>query len=111
MIQEEHSRSLNEHSTHSTETPRQRSGLARMSAQYKLWASRSMEAQPTNGPSRFLILGQPDRLTQITRATDELGRCTDELKKPLCLSDRWGAFLGQADWLAELHNLLYEEQS
>jgi hypothetical protein len=111
MIQEEHSRSLNEQSTHSTETERQRSGRARMSVQFKLSESPNTDPRPTSGPSRLLSTALQNRLTQITRATDELGRCTDELKKPLCLSDRWGAFLGQADWLAELHNLLYEEQS
>jgi hypothetical protein len=109
MIQEEHSRSLNEHSTHSTETPRQRSGLARMSAQYKLSESPNTDRQHTSGQSLLLSTALQNRLTQISRAVEELNRCGDELRKPLCLSDRWGAFLGQADWLAELHNLLYEE--
>jgi hypothetical protein len=110
MIQEEHSRSLNEHPTHSTETERQRSGRARMSAQYKLWASRSMEAQPTNGPSRFLILGQPDRLTQIARCADELARCVAERPNARTLEDMWGVWLGEMDWYTELHRLLYEEE-
>jgi hypothetical protein len=110
MIQEEHSRSLNEPLTHSTETERQRSGRARMSVQYKLSEWPNTDPQPTSGQSLSLNTEQQNRLTQINRAVEELNRCGDELRKPLCLSDRWGAFLGQADWLAELHNLLYEEQ-
>jgi hypothetical protein len=111
MNRDEKSRSLGERSTHSAETARQLCGSAAMSVAYRLPESRNTDPRPTSGPSRLLSTALQNRLTQITRATDELGRCTDELKKPLCLSDRWGAFLGQADWLAELHNLLYEEQS
>jgi hypothetical protein len=114
MIQDEHSRSLNEHSTHSTETERQRSGRARMSAQYKLWASRSMEAQPTAGPSPSLSSGQPDRLNQrlaqIAQCADELARCVAERPNAHTLEDMWGLFLGEMDWYTELHRLLYEEE-
>jgi transposase len=110
MIQEEHSRSLNEHPTHSTETERQRSGRARMSAQYKLWASRSMEAQPTAGQSPSLSSEQQNRLTQISRCADELARCVAERENAHTLGDKWGVWLGEMDWYTELHRLLYEEE-
>jgi hypothetical protein len=110
MNQDEKSRSLGEQPTHSSETQRQLCGRAAMSAQYKLWQSRSMEAQPTNGPSRFLILGQPDRLTQIARCADELARCVAERENARTLGDKWGVWLGEMDWYTELHRLLYEEE-
>jgi hypothetical protein len=109
MIQEEHSRSLNEPSTHSTETPRQRSGRARMSVQFKLSESPNTEVRPTDGQSLSLSSEQQNRLTQISHAVQELNRCIDEQPNARTLEDKWGVFLGEADWYCELHRLLYEE--
>jgi hypothetical protein len=110
MIQEERSRSLNEHSTHSTETERQRSGRARMSVQYKLSESPSTEVRPTAGQSPSLSSEQLVRLNQISRCADELARCVAERENARTLGDKWGVWLGEMDWYTELHRLLYEEQ-
>jgi hypothetical protein len=114
MIQEEHSRSLNEQSTHSIETPRQRSGRARMSVQYKLSESPNTEVRHTAGQSPSLSSEQlarlNQRLAQISRCADELARCVAERENALTLGDKWGVWLGEMDWYTELHRLLYEEE-
>jgi hypothetical protein len=110
MIQEEHSRSLNEHSTHSIETERQRSGRARMSVQYKLSESQSMDQRPIAGQSPSLSSEQLARLNQISRCADELARCVAERDNAQTLGDKWGVWLGEMDWYTELHRLLYEEE-
>jgi hypothetical protein len=110
MIQEEHSRLSGGPLTHSTETPRQRSGRARMSVQYKLSESPNTEVRPTAGPSPSLSSEQLARLTQISRCADELARCVAERENARTLGDKWGVWLGEMDWYTELHRLLYEEQ-
>jgi hypothetical protein len=111
MTQDEHSRSAAEPRMPTSETPRQRSGLARMSVQYKLSESPNTDPQPTAGQSLLLNTEQQNRLTQISRAVQELNRCIDEQPNARTLEDKWGVFLGEADWYCELHRLLYEEQS
>jgi hypothetical protein len=111
VIQDEHSRSLGELRTHSNETQRQLCGRAAMSVQFKPLPARSTEAPPTSGQSLSLSSGQQNRLTQISRAVQELNRCIDEQPNARTLEDKWGVFLGEADWYCELHRLLYEEQS
>jgi hypothetical protein len=110
MIQEEHSRSLNEPLTHFTETERQRSGRARMSVQYKLSESPNTEVRPTAGQSPSLSSAQLARLTQIARCADELAKCVAERENAHTLGDKWGVWLGEMDWYTELHRLLYEEE-
>jgi hypothetical protein len=82
-----------------------------MSVAYKLPESRSTDRQHISGQSRLLSTAQQNRLTQISRAVQELNRCIDEQPNARTLEDKWGVFLGEADWYCELHRLLYEEQS
>lgn len=53
---------------------------------------------------------EKSRLQAICKATDELDRCVRAARDPRCsLEERVGATLGECDWYAELHKLLYRE--
>jgi hypothetical protein len=109
MIQEGHSRLSGGQLTHSTETPRQRSGRAVQSVPFRLPESRSTERPHIAGQSLSLNSALQTRLTKIARATEELDRCVRERPNAHTLGDKWGLFLGEMDWQRELHNLLFEE--
>jgi hypothetical protein len=46
-----------------------------------------------------------DRIGKIVRCMDEINRCLKDEK-----SGEFGAFLGEMDWLEELHYLIHEEE-
>lgn len=46
-----------------------------------------------------------DRINQIVRCMDEIAICRHD-QSP----DNWGSFLGEMDWLAQLHQLLYPQE-
>jgi hypothetical protein len=47
------------------------------------------------------------RIDQISRCTDELARCMQDMKT-FAFNALSGPFLGWMDWQAELHRLLYD---
>lgn len=56
-------------------------------------------------------MGRLPRTVEIARAEENLFRCYYAARDPsYTLEERKGATLGECDWYAELHRLLYEEE-